>query len=527
MYPARNLKPRLSDQPAARDDPNLHPDYGGFYDLFSKWAPRPRTPGAGRPTTCIDGKTCKPSSTNRKESIMNMLRLRGTSCLTVCAMVLLAIVAFGWTSTAEANSSEGATILNVVQVDFADASGTVTYTATASSTVTINLVEQAVTLSGAPTAGSPGDTAAAPGNQTVASGATASYVYAITGNANGEDTIDLSHTVNSATDVAAGYTVTYSTIDHDGSTVITSGDPASITLGGAVAIGAVDADTVQFPGGALSGFSVGDIVVIDGVDYEVSGVTVGSAASHDNLGAVAHSDQGTTTNEVLGTLDLIANANPNGSNTAPALAALAAGTVVAEQILVQVDVTATANNPTTDGVVVHTLNTDYNNDATDDTTISNTTTFSTVGLTIQKDVQNVTAGGGYGASGTGDPGDILEYRLTIANTSGDATDVTITDIVPDYTTLVVFSDSYDGTVSGGFSATDLFAYADDGTNTTDLTVQATDDEDTTVAAGNASAQAAGSTLTIFVGSGAADTTDTGGTVTSSDTIYVYYQVQID
>jgi len=462
---------------------------------------------------------------------MNMLRLKGTSCLFVCALALLSVVAFGWTSTAEANSSEGATILNVVQVDFADASGTVTYTATASSTVTINLVEQDVTISGAPAAGSPGDSAAAPADQTIASGATASYIYAITGNSNGEDIVDLSHSVPTATDVAAGYTVTYSTIDHDG-VAFGAADPGSITLGGAVAIGALDADTIQFPGGALSGFSVGDIVVINGVDYEVSGVTVGSAPSHDNLGAVAHSDQGTTTAEALGSLDLIANANTHGSNTAPALAALAAGTVVAEQILVQVDVTGTANNPATDGVIVHTLNTDYDNDGTDETTISNTTTISTVGLTIQKDVRNVTAGGGFGASGIGDPGDILEYRLTIANTSGDATDVTITDVVPDYTTLVVFTNAtgYDGTESAGFNATDIFAQGtpDNGTTTVDLTTEDGANElPANIAVGNASAQAAGSTLTIFVGTGADDTSNTGGTVTSADTIEIFYQVKID
>ena len=64
----------------------------------------------------------------------------------------------------------------------------------------------------------------------------------------------------------------------------------------------------------------------------------------------------------------------------------------------------------------------------------------------------------------------------------------------------------------------------------DITSVNTDDEDTARGSGNAAGTTAGSAMLFYIGAGNADTTDTGGTVTSTspgDSFTILYQVQID
>ena len=68
------------------------------------------------------------------------------------------------------------------------------------------------------------------------------------------------------------------------------------------------------------------------------------------------------------------------------------------------------------------------------------TTVGTPGLTLTKDVRNVTAVGAFGANNTALPGQVLEYRITYTNAgTGVLTNVIINDATPAFTTYVASS----------------------------------------------------------------------------------------
>ncbi len=318
----------------------------------------------------------------------------GFQSLSWALLPLLALMILLAPAVAGANSGADTTILNVVTVAYKDATGTQSFSATASSTVTVNLVEAALTISGRPTGANKGDTAAQPSNATVASGATASYLFALTANANGDDIYDLMVTKGVVANVT-GDSVSFWAVDPDGSSNPVA-SPASVTLGASIITAVTGETTLEFPGGTLTNIAVNDIVVINGVDYLVSAVTVGSGASHDNVGGSPHSDVGATTAEVKGSLTLAANTD--GSNTVPLFitnATASAGDTVGEQVLLKVDVSATATGGS-DGTVPYTVDTDTLVNGTLDggsnpASTTKTTTFTGVQLTIQKEVRNVTS----------------------------------------------------------------------------------------------------------------------------------------
>ncbi len=314
---------------------------------------------------------------------------------------------------ASANTGAGATILNVVQVDYKDASGTTSYAETAASTVTVNLVASAPTLS-------------APADASAASGGTVTYTYTVTSTANGSDTYPVASTVAASTN-ATGITVTPSV--------------ASLTLGASVITAAPAADTIEIPAGSETNLAVNDVVVIGGVDYAISAITAGTAASHTNASGT-DGVAGTTTAETPTTITLIANAA--GSNTAPAFGPADVGTVVGEQQTFTVDVTAITGPGTGNGTVtVDTTVGTAPNSATD-TTVS---TFNGASLTITKEV-STDGGATFAATGAGAPGSTLTYRITVTNTGlGNATAVVVTDPMPLYTTYVAGTAKSD-TVAG-------------------------------------------------------------------------------
>jgi len=424
-----------------------------------------------------------------------------------------------------------AIILNVVQVTYRDASGNQSFTADAAATIKVTLQEAAVTLSGRPTPTNPGNTEPVPAEQTVSSGTGARYLYAITANANGDDIYRLAIDPDASSNVA-NTSVTYDQVGPNGSTVINS-NPSTVTLGASVVINVVNQTTLEFPGGTLDNIAVNDIVVVDGVDYRVSAVTPGSGASHTHADGNPHTDTGSLSPENRGRLTL--DANTYGSNTSPAFTSALVGSIVGEQVLVRVIVYAEASTPGTDGTLDFDIVIDP--DGTPGSNVAQqqdvTTTFTATNLSITKEVRNVSQGGSFAASADGAPGDVLEYRVTVQNTGSDATQVVVSDAVPSYTSLVVFTDSYDGTQQSGAAQGDnYFAQASNSASspaTVDLTYKDTDDEDTTIASGNAAGTAAGSALTFYIGAGNSDTTDTGGTVTSSsdNTFTILYQVKID
>ena len=340
--------------------------------------------------------------------------------LQLAAVAVVVAVSVAVPQTASANTGAGALILNVVTVNYQDASGTTSYAETATSSVTVDLVVAA-----------PNMTLAA--DQAVASGGTATYAYTVTATANGSDTylITLPDTLATPDTNVTGVSVTPSV--------------AAITLGASVITAVPTVSTIEVPAGTDANLLVGDIVVIGGIDYEVSAVTLtgvgptdAKQASHTNASGT-DGVAGTTTAEVPVTITLIANVA--GTNTAPNFIvdlpltpSPLVGTVAGEQGTFTVDVTATAGPASGNGVVNKTVTLTTSGPTPLTSTDPIVTTFNGAILTITKEVS--TDGGlTFAATGTGAPTDTLTYRITVSNTgAGNATAVVVTDPMPLYTT---------------------------------------------------------------------------------------------
>lgn len=329
----------------------------------------------------------------------------------VAAIALAISVAVALPQTASANTGAGAAILNVVTVNYKDASGVTAYAETATVSVTVLLVQAAPVVS-------------APIDQAIASGGTITYAYTVTANANGSDVYPVSAVAGAATN-ATGITITPSV--------------ASLTLGSSVVLSNT-ANTVNIPAGSETNLAVNDIVVINGVDYKVSTVVVGTQQVVTNASPTDGIAGTTTTPEVNTVITLIAN--PLGSNIAPAFAVLPAGTLIAEQGAFTMTVTATAGPATGNGTVPVTVSV-----GTVPATDATVSTFNGASLTITKEV-SIDGGATFAASGSGAPGSTLTYRVTVTNAgAGSATAVVITDPMPAYTTYVANSAKSDPTAT--------------------------------------------------------------------------------
>ena len=441
------------------------------------------------------------------------------------ALAFAALAAIGAPGTAAANSTANTTILNVVRVDYKDVSGQNSFAANASAKVTVNLVKTALNTSAAPTGadGNPG-LVCLPAFDT-ASGSTVRALYALTATANGQDDYKLSidktlHSVNNVT-------VTYDTLTYSGA--VESAAPASRVLASAIPTRVVDANTLEFPGGALSGFQVNDIVVVQTTAgkraFLVTGVNPGVAPTFSHVGDQAYTDAtgAFTQPEIKGTLTLGAYANQTitlnstddttfgGGGAAPAFTTAGSeatlGVPVGEMVLVKVSVTA-ATDTLADGTVDYVLTTTDSASANPSTIECSVGTFKAPTLSIKKEARNFTLGGAFGATATGNPQQVLEYRVTVTNTGGQAAQVTVADAVPSYTTLLTHAGSY-GTGNGTGVAGNFIAKLSDGTNTVDLTMDGTDSETQPLASaesgfGKAAAVAAGSPITFYLGDGSSN-----------------------
>ena len=445
--------------------------------------------------------------TNRKDKTIHFMFPRTRLIRVLIAAALAVLVA---SPTVFADVGADAIILNVVRVDYTDASGNQSFSADAATSVTVSLVEAALDISGRPTGAAPGDTATVPADQTVASGATADYLYALTANANGSDTYDLAITIAATTDVA-NETISYDLMEPDGTTPILPSNPSDVTLGASVIIGRVGTDTLVFPGGTLDDIVVDDIVVVAGVDYRVAAVTLGSGGSHDHATGTAHSDTGTLTPEQQGQLVLASNAN--GSATAANFTDAVIGQLAREQMLLRVQIYAEAATVGTDGTVDFnmTIEPDGTPGANTAPFTDVTTTFTAVNLSIEKLVRNVTSGGAFAATATGVTTDVLEYQVTITNAGGDAANVIVTDAVPDYTTLVV--------TAGNFAA-----YTDPSSNTGNIS-ESVDDENPDDVSGDHNTGTGD--MTFYVGQGQSGTGPSGGTIANGESFEITYRVTID
>ena len=456
-------------------------------------------------------------------------------------LALLFVAAFLVTAPGvQANTGAGATILNTVAVTYYDAGGVQVYNANATTSTTVNLVKAGLTYSGRPTSGSKGSSAAMPSGQTIDSGATATYLIALTANANGGDTYNLSDTVGALTNMTSD-TVTYSTVRNDGSTVIAS-SPATVALGASV-VQDNTATTISIPGNSnlaaiITLNSAGyKVLVVQGTDYIVTGITGGTAPSNTHVGNTYYNNLGTATAETLAVITLAAN--PSGSNTTPALTAHDAtlkGAVVAEQILVLVSVTGTVGSTAgTNGTVPFYLTTSSSGGGNSGNSTTITTTFRASNLNVEKNVRNCGPSGSscgtFAATATGNPGDILEYQVLIDNMgASSAKVVSAADAVPTYTTLMCYTGSYLGTAAACAAAT-YFATITTGASTSQITYSSTDDECAIaplgVGAGNAAGSAAGSALNYYMGTGCVGSSSTGGTVAAAAIYTILYRVKVN
>ncbi|QWV97653.1 hypothetical protein KP005_20360 [Geomonas nitrogeniifigens] len=455
------------------------------------------------------------------------------------ALALSAVAAVGVPATAMASTTAGTTILNVVTVDYKDATNTNSFSAAFSTSVSVNLVKAGLNITTAPSTANytPAFSCAALGSY--ASGGTFSAVYAMTATANGQDTYKLN--IEQASHNASTSSATYTILKADGNVQAAATSAASdLVLNSAIVVGTSGTDTLLFPGGSLKsaadgGFAAGDIVVVDygatKTAYLVKNVTLGHAAGYTVNGAIASTATGKKTDEERDQVQVEAFVNVNGignGGTAPAFntTAPAVGTVVGEMAIVKIDVTAVSSAKDLDASVDYKLtvtdssanNTQYVGSATNSP--ANTCpagNFLATKLEILKQVRNFTDNGSFGATATSDPGKVLEYLVTVTNNGGQANSAAVIDNIPTYTKLVTFQDTYGGTVST--DGTGYFAQIFDGVNTVNLTVDASGEVAAqplspapSVGFGKAAAVTAGAALNFYLGQGSS--ASAGGTVPS-------------
>jgi len=275
--------------------------------------------------------------------------------------------------------------------------------------------------------------------QSVNGGGIATYVYTITNNANGTDTLSFAAASGDAGVAGAP------TLNVNG----TGLNNTSLTLGGSIASTAnTVANTIVIPAGSQLGFVATDVVNIGGNLYTVTGVTTGTIAN----------TPGATTNAEI---PAVVTVTPVGASPVIAIGAATAGTHIGE--VQTFNTVVTASTPSVVGVNgTHTVNLTGNTTAvtqglggaavtyitsagSGNETIT-TVLSSNVGLI--KDVRNVTQGVAAFATAavTAQSGDTLEYRLTATELSGGANALlsVLKDEVPPFTTYVAGSTTLNG-----------------------------------------------------------------------------------
>jgi hypothetical protein len=433
----------------------------------------------------------------------------------------------------QANTGAGATILNTVQIDYNDAGGTQSYSANASTYTTVNLVQATLTLKGRPISTAAGTSNPLPSGQTIDSGATATYLISLTSNANGNDLYDLSLTPGTFGNMTSE-TITYQKVKADGTTTVGGANPAQANIGASV-IQASSAGQIKIPGGSLATAGLtgatltdGRVLVIDGVDYLISSVVAGNAASNTHGGATPYDNLGTSTSEVYDTINLVAN--PSGAGVS--FPGSTVGHSAYEQVLILVTVTGVVgSNHATPGTVPFTLTAASNTVPADTAnTGAITTTFNVSTVTVTKTVANyTTAPGVYGANVTGKPGDILEYKIVVNNPGGAAKLVKGADAVPVYTQLVCGSGALGTAACTGTPTTAVIATITSAAGTSLITYQSSDNEcsgtPADVGAGDASGFVETSPLHFYMGTGC--TASAGGTVAAGATYTILYRVKMN
>ena len=308
-----------------------------------------------------------------------------------------------------ASTAANTVITNTVTVNFDDAAGNAQTAVQDSVNFTVNL------LAAAPTLSTPADVDPASEDTNV------DLVYTVTGNANGEDTYDFS-----IADVRSNM---------DADATLTA--PVSVTLGGTTlaADAALTATSITVPydgadDGDVNGIIATDTIIIGGNPYVVDSIDESTGAA---------------TNTV--TINL---------TTAIAGTAGSTGDIVGERQDVTVGITTDFITAGTNGdhVVTATATSQADAGQAGSQAAATTITVRQPALAVTKYVRNVTtpvvgttliqaAGQSYYASDvSGQPGDTMEYLIVIDNTdatAGEATDIIVSDPIPQFTTYTAAS----------------------------------------------------------------------------------------
>lgn len=279
--------------------------------------------------------------------------------------------------------------------------------------------------------------------QSGVSGDTVIYTYTLTNNANGADTYQLNGVVVDTTISAPGMAIK----DSNGTAV------TGLNLGGSVTSQASTDGVVYLPAGSQTGLQNGDIVVIGGNRYQITGIVAGTPASTDIA-------TGVTTPESPTALTLV----PAAGSASPAITAgsVAAGIQIGEQQTFTVELIAGVPTAASGS---HALDLTLTSTATDamgaavayttsvaDGNHTTTTVSPRVAPTLVKDVCNLSATNpcldtDYLQTGLyAQSGDTLQYRITMtAAVSNSATGSVLNDEPSIYTTYVLGSTTLNGT----------------------------------------------------------------------------------
>ena len=382
-------------------------------------------------------------------------------------------------ATAWANLAANTKITNTALLSYYD--GSATKTVPASVDVTVNLVQAPVLV-----------TAGVAQTTSYSTSATLTDAFTVTAKANGPDTYNYCMTITGVPTNTTGATVTP-----------TCASPLTVALGATVTTLGSTASTI--------------IVPADGVnDSSINGIQAGDKIVIDSTGEEA---------TVLSVTD-----NPSGTSTI----VLTAGLVGAVPgVGIQIGERKTVNSTVTPGTIIAS-GTDVT--VSDNCTVTSTTkpsvtatsptsvlnTFASGQATLTKYVRNISnpsgtgspypyGGNNYFPTGvTANPGDLLEYILVATNTDSDPLAIVsqafITDPVP--TTYVNF-------VSNAYGTAEIRYIANAASpSPVDLTQEIDGDQ----------GQYSGSTLTVYIGTGA--TSSSGGTLGPNITALVLFQVTV-
>ncbi len=388
-------------------------------------------------------------------------------------LAIIAVVAGIFHATsAQADLAANTQILNQATLSYDD--GTSTLTLTDSVLVTVALV------SGVPTLSSPADDA------TPYAGAATQipFTYTLTAGSNGPDTYTLATSIPSQTNTATA----------------TAAAPGSVLLGASITTSGSTAGIINVPSdgatdGNVNGIAVNDTVSVNGESRTVTAIsdpatgvatlTLSSVLSSAPAIGVPVLEQQTFTMTVTsGTIiasgtDIVVTARTTASTTAGSAtddvdATFTSGTASLVKYVRNVDFAA--GNPSSGGI-----NFTVNGSAND---------YFTSGV-------------------TGRSNDTLEYLLVINNSStGSVSDCFVTDTIP--TSFVTFKpDVY------GPGTVDEIIYIDT-TGTENYLTEGSGDDQATLA---------GSTLTVYLGTGSGPAF--GGTIANGDGVRVAFQVTIN